>query len=349
MNPNIYWQAVVAKSQIMSDIFVYAVKTTGIYCRSSCSAKTPKRENVEFFQTWHEAETQGYRACKKCHPSGESIAVRQHRQMIEACELIQANNGELGLVDLAAHFAMSHYFFQRVFKQEIGITPKQYSNEVKRQNMTQVLQNRDKNIIDVAYDSGFNSVGRFYASVQANIGMTPTSFRHGGKQMQIYFALSECSLGYVLVASSHKGICNISMGDDLEQLLQDFQDIYPNAELVANDTDFNAVVAHVLEKIEMPKTQLQLPLDIQGTAFQQKVWQALMKIPVGETRNYTEIAELIGQPTAARAVAQSCANNRLAVAIPCHRVVRKNGDLSGYKWGVERKRTLLEREQFSQK
>lgn len=344
MNPNIYWQAVVTKSQIMSDIFVYTVKTTGIYCRSSCSAKTPKRENVEFLQTWQEAEAQGYRACKKCHPNGESIAVRQHRQMIEACELIQANNGELGLVDLAAHFAMSHYFFQRVFKQEIGITPKQYSNEVKRQNMTQVLQNRDKNIIDVAYDSGFNSVGRFYASVQANIGMTPTSFRHGGKQMQIYFALSECSLGYVLVASSQKGICNISMGDDLEQLLQDFQDIYPNAELVANDTDFNAVVAHVLEKIEIPKTQLQLPLDIQGTAFQQKVWQALMKIPVGETRNYTEIAELIGQPTAARAVAQSCANNRLAVAIPCHRVVRKNGDLSGYKWGVERKRTLLERE-----
>lgn len=348
MNQDIYWQAVVAKSQIMSDIFIYAVKTTGIYCRSSCSARTPKRENVEFFQTWQEAESQGYRTCKKCHPNSESIAVRQHRQMIEACQIIKEHNGELGLVDLAAYFSMSHYFFQRLFKQEIGITPKQYSNEIKRQNLTQELQSKDKNIIDIAYDSGFNSVGRFYASVQANIGMTPTSFRRGGEQMQIYFALSECSLGYVLIACSNKGICNISMGDDLEQLLQDFQDVYPNAELVANDSDFNTLVVQVLDKIEIPKTELQLPLDIRGTAFQQKVWQALMKIPVGETRNYTEIAELIGQPTAARAVAQSCANNRLAVAIPCHRVVRKNGDLSGYKWGVDRKRTLLEREQTSQ-
>lgn len=238
---------------------------------------------------------------------------------------------------------MSNYYFHRVFKALIGATPKEYAMAHRTRRVRQELVKRNS-VTEAIYGAGFNSNGRFYAKSTETLGMTPTKFRKGGAGTRIRFAVGECSLGSVLVAVSEEGVCAISLGDDPDSLVRDLQDQFPRAELIGGDHEFEKLIAQVIGFIEAPRARFNLPLDVRGTAFQLRVWQALREIPAGSTVSYTEIAERIGAPKAVRAVAQACASNHIAVAIPCHRVVRNDGALSGYRWGVERKRALLKRE-----
>ncbi|MEN3929846.1 bifunctional DNA-binding transcriptional regulator/O6-methylguanine-DNA methyltransferase Ada [Microvirga sp. W0021] len=340
----IRWQALQNKDRQADGTFIYAVKTTGIYCRPSCPSKLPKAENVTFFDSWQEAEQAGYRACMRCKPNQESVAERNGRLVAKACRLLEESAGDLKLDDLAAAVGLSPYFFHKQFRQITGVTPKEYSTQIRMKIMQENLSENKSRITDAIYDAGYGSSSRFYEKSDSALGMTPTEFRKGGKDKQIFFALAECSLGSVLVAQSQKGIVSIALGDDPDALLQELQDRFPQAELIGDNKDFDQVVASVIGMIERPGTSLSLPLDIRGTAFQKRVWSALQKIPPGTTFSYSQLAEAIGQPSASRAVARACAQNTLAIAVPCHRVVRQNGDISGYRWGVERKREILTRE-----
>jgi AraC family transcriptional regulator of adaptative response/methylated-DNA-[protein]-cysteine methyltransferase len=247
---------------------------------------------------------------------------------------------------LAAAAGMSRFHFHRVFKTLTGVTPKAYAAAHRAQRVRDELSRADT-VTEAIYSAGFHSNGRFYATSSQVLGMTPTSFRSGGHGASMRFAVGACSLGSILVAATAKGVCAIMLGDDPEALVRDLQDRFPKAQLLGGDTDFEHVVARVVGFVEAPARGLDLPLDVQGTAFQQRVWQALRAIPSGTTASYKDIAERIGAPQAVRAVAQACASNALAVAIPCHRVVRQDGALAGYRWGIERKRALLEREAIS--
>ena len=264
--------------------------------------------------------------------------------MASACRLLESAPVPPTLAQLAAAAGLSPSHFHRVFRAVTGITPKSYAQGHRAARVREGLEAGTGTVTDVIYDAGFGSNGRFYATSTDVLGMTPTSFRAGGRDAVIRFAAGECSMGAVVVAATDKGICAILLGDDAEALVQDLQDRFPNAELVGGDAEFEATVARVIGAVEAPGIGLDLPLDVRGTAFQQRVWQALREIPPGATASYADIANRIGSPTAVRAVARACASNAIAVAIPCHRVVRSDGGLSGYRWGIERKRTLLERE-----
>lgn len=269
----------------------------------------------------------------------------KHNQLIEqACRFIEKNNGDVSLARIAEHIMVSPYHFHRLFKSIIGITPKSYANAYRQQLIKKALTENSR-ITDAIYQSGFNANSRFYENASAILGMTPTDWRTGGENIVIFFAIGICSLGNILVAQSEKGICAITLGDDADNLLVDLQKQFPHAELIGANKEFEKIVAQVIGFIEFPLQPLSLPLDIQGTIFQQKVWKALMEIPFGYTVTYQDIANKIGSPKAYRAVANACGANKLAVAIPCHRVVRQNGELSGYRWGIERKAKLLQNEQ----
>lgn len=337
------WQEVKNKNANADDRFVYAVKTTGIYCRPSCSAKMAKPQNIAFFDSWQDAEAAHYRPCKRCHPNDESITSKYERLIIKACRLIE-QQGDIKLSDLAVDIGLSPSFFHRNFKKITGVTPKQYSVAVKMKNVQRQLVSPDTTITETIYNSGFNSGSRFYATTNQSLGMTPTAFRQGGTDIAIQFAIAQCSLGHLLVALSTKGVCAIMLGDDPAVLLNSLQDRFPKAELRGGEANFDQIVAQVIALVEHPNTPFNLPLDIRGTAFQQQVWSALQTIPVGTTINYTQLATMIGHPKSVRAVANACAQNAIAVAIPCHRVVKLNGDISGYRWGIERKKALLARE-----
>ncbi|AMD00581.1 bifunctional DNA-binding transcriptional regulator/O6-methylguanine-DNA methyltransferase Ada [Halomonas chromatireducens] len=337
------WAAVVARDAAADDAFVYAVRTTGIYCRPTCPSRRPRRENAEFHADAATAERAGYRPCQRCRPQELPLAQRHAQSVARACRLIEASD-ELPTLDILAQDAgLSRFHFHRVFKSVTGLTPKAYAVACRAERARQALAQRET-VTEAIYEAGFNSSGRFYAGSNLMLGMTPKRYRSGGKGMEIHFALGESSLGNILVATSEKGICAISLGSDPEQLLQEFQGRFANANLVPGGKDFDAWVAQVVGFVEAPGIGLSLPLDIRGTAFQQRVWQALTEIPVGTTISYAELAQRIGSPKSVRAVARACASNTIALAIPCHRVVRSDGALSGYRWGVERKRTLLERE-----
>ncbi|MFT3791803.1 MAG: bifunctional DNA-binding transcriptional regulator/O6-methylguanine-DNA methyltransferase Ada [Rudaea sp.] len=337
------WSAVVAKDAKADGTFWYSVKTTGVYCRPSCGARLPRPENIAFHATCAEAEKAGFRPCKRCKPDQPSLA-RQHAATITAaCRRIEAADETPGLETLAAQAGMSPYHFHRVFKAITGVTPKAYAAAHRAHRVRDGLS-RGARITDAIFDAGYNSNARFYEQSNALLGMTPGEWRRGGADAEIRFAIGECSLGSILVACSGKGICAILLGDDPDRLARDLQDRFPNARLIGDDEAFADLVARVVGFVEAPQRGLDLPLDVRGTAFQQRVWEALRKIPAGATVSYSEIAERIGAPKAVRAVAQACASNEIAVAIPCHRVVRNDGALSGYRWGVERKRALLERE-----
>ncbi|BCP53893.1 AraC family transcriptional regulator [Kaistia sp. 32K] len=338
------WRAVVARDRALDGEFVYAVRTTGVYCRPSCAARPAKPENVAFFATNEEAEAAGFRACRRCTPNAASLAEQHAATVAKACRTIEAAEELPSLKALAASVGMSPYHFHRVFKAVTGLTPKAYAAAHRVSRAKAELSRRAGSVTEAIYDSGFNSSGRFYATSNAVLGMTPTAYRAGGTDTDIKFAIGQCSLGAILVARSDKGICAISLGDDPEELARELQDRFPNANLIGGDAEFEALVARVVGFVEAPQLGLDLPLDVRGTAFQQRVWQALRAIPAGETVSYRDIAERIGAPTAMRAVAGACAANAIAVAIPCHRVVRNDGALSGYRWGVERKRALLEKE-----
>ncbi|HEU0277431.1 MAG TPA: bifunctional DNA-binding transcriptional regulator/O6-methylguanine-DNA methyltransferase Ada [Rhodanobacteraceae bacterium] len=340
------WAAVVARDAQVDGRFVYAVRSTGVYCRPSCGARQPRRENVTFHAGAAEAERAGFRPCKRCHPDQPAPGAR-HRALIEAaCRHIEQADTAPTLAELATEAGLSPFHFHRVFKTATGVTPKAYARVWRARRARQELT-RVESVTDAIYAAGFQSSARFYADAPGRLGMTPTQFRAGGVRTEIRFAVGQCSLGAILVAATAKGICGISFGDDPQALVDELQERFPRARLVGGDPAFEQRVARVVGFVETPRLGLDLPLDIRGTAFQQRVWQALRAIPVGATASYSEVAMRLGAPQSARAVAAACAANPLAVAIPCHRVVRRDGGLSGYRWGVERKRALLAREQVA--
>jgi AraC family transcriptional regulator of adaptative response/methylated-DNA-[protein]-cysteine methyltransferase len=340
------WAAVLARDATADGEFVYAVKTTGIYCRPSSSARLPKPENVEFFETAEAAEAAGYRASRRRSADQTAVASRRAALVAEACRLIESAETPPSLDTLAAQAGMSPFHFHRVFKAETGLTPKAYTNAHRAQRVRQELGEASGGgtITEAIYDAGFNSNSRFYEASGRMLGMQPRDYRDGGQNAEIRFAVGQCTLGAILVAQSQSGICAVLLGSDPEGLVRELQDQFPKARLVGGDAGFEKLVAQVVGFIEAPALGLNLPLDVRGTAFQERVWQALREVPPGTTVSYTDIAERIGSPKAVRAVAQACGANHIAVAIPCHRVVRRDGDISGYRWGVERKRELLRRE-----
>jgi AraC family transcriptional regulator of adaptative response/methylated-DNA-[protein]-cysteine methyltransferase len=337
------WASVVARSTAADGTFFYSVKTTGVYCRPSCAARHARPENVRFHSTRQDAENAGFRPCKRCKPDEPSLTEQHAAMVTEACRLIESLQSAPTLEELANHAGVSGFHLHRVFKAITGVTPREYAAAHRGERVRQEL-GRAGSVTAAIYESGYNSNGRFYGESQQVLGMTPTVYRAGGADADIRFAVGECSLGSILVARSELGVCAILLGDDPEALARDLQDRFPRATLIGGDAEFEQLVAQVVGFVEAPGLGLDLPLDVRGTAFQQRVWQALQEIPAGSTASYTEIAARIGSPKSVRAVAQACAANALAVAIPCHRVVRNDGGLSGYRWGVERKRALLQRE-----
>ena len=337
------YAAVAARDKSFDGTFVYSVATTGVYCRPSCPSRLARRENMAFHTSVAAAEAAGFRPCKRCKPEAISLETEHAQRVAKACRLIEEAEEPPTLEALAATVGLSPYHFHRIFKGITGVTPKAYAVAHRQKRVRDNLK-RSPSVTEALHEAGFNSSGRFYAHTDEILGMTPTNFRAGGKDMQLRFAIGQCSLGAILVAASDKGIAAILLGDDPETLLRDLEGRFPNAELIGGDRKFEKVLAKAIALIEAPGTRFNLPLDVRGTAFQHRVWQALREIPAGKTVSYSELAERIGMPKAVRAVAAACAANRLAVAIPCHRVVRSDQGLSGYRWGVERKRELLARE-----
>ncbi|WP_394780037.1 bifunctional DNA-binding transcriptional regulator/O6-methylguanine-DNA methyltransferase Ada [Undibacterium sp.] len=337
------WTAVQARDGLADGSFYYAVRTTGVYCRPSCASRPAKRENIAFYNSRADAEAAGFRPCKRCKPDQAALPEQYAATVARACRLIETADQLPSLPQLAEAVGMSQYHFHRVFKSITGLTPKAYATAHRGKRVREELGRTDT-VTQAIYDAGFNSNGRFYASSTQVLGMTPKRFRAGGTDTEIRFALGECSLGCILVATTGQGVCSILLGDDPDALIEELQDSFPRAALVGGDAKFEQLVSRVVGFVEAPALGLDLPLDVRGTAFQQRVWQALREIPAGSTVSYSDVAQRIGSPKSMRAVAQACAANKLAVAIPCHRVVRHDGALSGYRWGVERKRSLLDKE-----
>lgn len=350
-NSDSHWQAVLDRDREFDGEFVYAVKTTGVYCRPSCASRVAKRVNVAFFDTTMEAAAAGFRACKRCHPNGVSAEHIRNEAVKAACEQMTKSSTNLSLESLAETAHLSPHHFHRVFKSVTGLTPKEYQKAVQKSRVTEALGS-NKTVTDAIFDAGFNSSGRFYEDADAMLGMTARSYRDGGANEDIRYAVKPCNLGatpsLVIVAATTRGVCTVEFGDSAEDLTRRLRERFPNANFRAADEIFKKWLAHILEYIEKPSVQprglLDLPLDVQGTVFQQRVWKALRNIPAGETLSYSEVAQKIGKPKAVRAVASACAGNSIAVLIPCHRVIRADGELSGYRWGIERKAELLKRE-----
>ncbi len=340
------WQAVVARDKAADGTFYTAVATTGIYCRPSCSARQPLRKNVSFYSTSAEAVAAGYRACKRCKPDAPADAVAYDpnaAKVTAACRMIEAAETPPRLDTLARVAGMSPHHFHRVFKALTGVTPRAYAAAHRQQRVRAALS-AEGSVTEAMYTAGYNSSSRFYAEASQALGMKPRSYRAGGADVVIRHAVAGSSLGPVLVAATDKGICAIFFGDDREALQRELSRRFPRASLQSADKPFAKLISAVVAHIEAPAKAFDLPLDIRGTAFQHQVWEALREIPPGETVTYGDIARRIGKPAAVRAVGTACGANPIAVAVPCHRVVGSNGALTGYRWGVERKRKLLERE-----
>jgi len=340
------WASVATRNPEADGTFYYSVSTTGVYCRPSCAARLARPEHVRFHQTRREAEQAGFRPCKRCKPDQSSEKDRQAAMISKVCRLIEQSEQMIGLERLAEEAQLSASHFHRLFKAVTGVTPRQYA-VVHRAKRVRLTLERSRTVTEAIYEAGYNSNGRFYETSNDILGMTPSSFRTGGEGVTIRFAVGECSLGSILVAQSEQGICAILLGDDPNALIRDLQNRFPRAHMIGGDATFERLVSRVVGFVEAPAIGLDLPLDIRGTAFQRRVWQALQRIPSGERMNYTDIAIAIGAPKSVRAVARACGANALAVAIPCHRVVRRDGSLSGYRWGIARKRALLERDRRS--
>ena len=337
------WSAVTNRNVEADGHFVYSVRTTGVYCRPSCPSRHALRKNVRFHTSCAEAEAAGFRACKRCRPNEAGLAAERAAAVAKACRTIESADTPPDLETLARAAGMSRFHFHRVFKAATGVTPKAYATAHRARQLRERLPG-SVSVTAAMYDAGFNSSARFYATSGEALGMQPKRFRSGGKDMNIRFAVGECSLGAILVAATDKGVCAIAIGDDPDTLARELQDRFPKALLLGGDVGFEKWVATVVGMVERPAIGLTLPLDVRGSAFQQRVWRALRDIPAGSTLSYTQVAQRIGAPKAVRAVAGACAANLLAVAIPCHRVLRSDGSISGYRGGGERKRVLLERE-----
>jgi AraC family transcriptional regulator, regulatory protein of adaptative response / methylated-DNA-[protein]-cysteine methyltransferase len=337
------WARVVARDKAADGQFWYSVSTTGIYCRPSCPSRTANPKNVQLYDSLQSAKATGFRPCRRCNPDGPSLEIENASLVVKACRFIENSEEEPSLHSIAKAVGLSPGYFHRVFRATTGLTPKSYADAYRAKKVRDGLA-AGTSVTEAMYDAGFNSSGRFYDKSTDMLGMRPSKYRAGGANEEIKFAVGQSSLGAILVASSKKGVAAILLGDNTEELVHDLQDRFPKANLIGADQDYEAMVARVVGFVEAPKIGLDLPLDIRGTAFQQRVWQALQEIPAGATVSYAELAQRIGAPKAVRAVAGACAANKLAVAIPCHRVIRNDCSVSGYAWGVERKHALLDQE-----
>ncbi len=341
MEDEVFWNAVRTNDARFDGAFYLGVATTGIYCRPSCRARLPKRENISFFPTWQAAEKSGLRACLRCRPKEHTGADPRIAKMLRACEMLRTAEELPSLEELAAGLGLSPYHLQRSFKEIIGVSPKKYSEAIRMEKFKEGLRS-GSDVVTAMYDSGFGSSSRLYEKASQTLGMTPSAYKKGGQGVAINYTITDCELGRILVARTIKGLCNVAFGDDDAELEANLKSEYPKAELVKDAAVLKGFVEEILKHLAGKKKRLDLPLDIQATAFQMQVWELLRKIPYGETVSYSQIAELLGDKKKVRAVAQACANNRVAVVIPCHRVVGKNGNLAGYRWGIKRKEKLLE-------
>ena len=340
-----YWQAVLSRDTTVDGTFVYGVRSTGIYCNPSCPSRRPQRQQVTFFAESAAAEQAGFRACRRCYPDAVSLQQVQVATVQQVCRYIELHPHEsLTLNVLGKQVAMSAFHLQRLFKRVMGITPRQYVEACRLGLLKEQLHDGDA-VTKALYEAGYNSSSRLYEHTQAQLGMTPTLYRRGGKGMSITYTIVNCALGRLLVAATTKGVCAVSLGSSDTDLEAALANEYPAAERRRDGSSLVLWVNALLEHLNGERPHLQLPLDVQATAFQWRVWTELQNIPYGSTRSYSEIAKIVGNPHAARAVAQACANNPVAIAIPCHRVVRENGELGGYRWGAERKKHLLAQEQ----
>ncbi len=337
------WARIVARDRSADGHLWYSVATTGVYCRPSCPSRVANPGNVQLHDSLEDARATGFRPCRRCKPDGPSIEAEHATLIATACRIIEESEEAPALEALAEAVGRSPSYFHRLFKASTGLTPKAYAAAHRARKVRDELA-AGSSVTEAIYGAGFSSSSRFYEKATDMLGMAPSRYRAGGADEEIRFAVGQSSLGAILVASSQRGVAAILMGDDPEALVRDLQDRFPKARLVGADPGYEGLVARVVGLIETPGIGLDLPLDVRGTVFQQRVWQALREIPVGETLSYAEVARRIGSPSAVRAVAGACAANPLAVAIPCHRVIRNDGALSGYAWGVERKRALLGRE-----
>ncbi|NDJ61146.1 MAG: bifunctional DNA-binding transcriptional regulator/O6-methylguanine-DNA methyltransferase Ada [Chloroflexi bacterium] len=343
-NSDLYWQAVAGNDTAFDGVFVYAVGTTGVYCRPSCNSRRPLRRNVAFFGSPGEAEQAGFRACKRCQPHAAEPVDPQMTLVVAVCRYLEEPHERLPtLTALGARFAVSPYHLQRTFKRIVGISPRQYADAQRQARLKSALHGETR-VTDALYAAGYETSSSLYEHVDDVLGMTPVIYRERGKTMNIHYTIAASRLGALLVAATDRGVCKVSLGDNGDELVRDLRAEFTQATITHHPAALGDWVNALVAYVEGQSVDLPVPLDIQATAFQRQVWEALRAIPYGQTRTYSQIAEAIGQPTAARAVAAACAANPVAVAIPCHRVVRADGGLSGYRWGIERKRALLTQE-----
>ena len=343
------WQAVQTRDASCDGLFYYGVRTTGVYCRPSCASRQPKRENVAFFALPEAARQAGFRACLRCRPDETVIRDPQAELVQSICRLIdQSLEEQPNFAALSAEIKLSQFHLQRLFKKLMGITPRQYA-EARRADLFKSRVKSGQSVTEAMYEAGYGSSSRLYEKAAAHLGMTPATYRRGGKGMKISFTIAECPLGLLLVAATDKGICSVTLGDKSAGLTNDLHAEFPQADIARDETHLRAQVNALLAHLAGQEPHPELPLDVQGTAFQKRVWEELRRIPYGQTASYSEIARRIGQPAATRAVARACATNPAALVTPCHRVVRESGELGGYRWGIERKRQLLEKERAASK
>jgi len=353
MNNPEMWNAVLARDVSCDGSFVFAVKSTGVYCRPSCPARRPRRDQVSFFQLPEAAERKGFRACKRCHPRRVESNDPRVGLVRRICHAIDEHDEEpQTLKTLQAETGASAHHLQRTFKEVMGVSPRQYAESQRLRRFKTNVKN-GSSVTDAMYDAGYGSSRALYEKSSAQLGMTPATYGRGGKGMRIVYTTASCPLGRLLVAATERGVCSVALGDDDADLVARLFGEYPAASIDAKDTlispSLNLWLDAILNNLNQKSRAIELPLDVQATAFQIRVWDELRRIPFGATRSYREIAKAIGQPAAVRAVARACASNHAALVIPCHRVIREDKSLGGYRWGLERKRQLLERERLVNK
>jgi AraC family transcriptional regulator of adaptative response/methylated-DNA-[protein]-cysteine methyltransferase len=338
------WSAVVAKDNRFDGQFVFAVRSTGIYCRPSCPSRRPRRDRVSFFQLPEAAEQAGFRACRRCHPRDTRVGDPHVEMVQQVCRLIEENEGEsITLAMLSQQMGVSSFHLQRTFKSIMGITPARYAETYRVSKFKQSVRGGDA-ITSAIYDAGFGSSSRLYERASTHLGMTPATYGKGGRGAIINYAIADSPLGSLLVAATSKGVCSVMLGDSPEELAAALSREFPAADIRNDEQPLRSAVRAIVEHLKNKTPHVDLPLDIQATAFQQQVWEQLRGIPYGETYSYSEVAKRMGQEKAVRAVARACATNPVALVIPCHRVIREDKTLGGYRWGLERKKKLLERE-----
>ena len=345
IDKEVYWRATQGRDAKFDGIFVYGVRSTKIYCKPSCASRRPRRERVEFFSTCEAAAAAGFRACRRCAPQDNAALAPQTEMVIRACRRIEEEAGDsISLATLGAELGVSPHYLQRTFKSLTGVTPRQYA-AARRLGQFKAQIKKGEAVTHAIYGAGYGSSSRLYEKAPEHLGMTPATYARGGRGMKITYAFADSPLGRLLVAQTERGICAVNLGetdDELEKLLADE---YPHAGLRRDESGLGEVIEQLVNHLKGNRRQLDLPLDVQATTFQLRVWEELRRIPYGQTRSYREVAMSLGQPTATRAVARACATNPVALVTPCHRVVREDGSLGGYRWGIERKAKLLAQEQ----